>query len=49
MIGFADREPSLPPRSLADMVGGLAGFAAVLAALRARDQGGQGTQMVCGL
>ena len=43
MTGFADREPLLPPLALADMIAGLAGYGAVLAALRARDQGfGQG-------
>lgn len=39
MTGFADREPLLPPLALADMIAGLAGYGAVLAALRARDQG----------
>ena len=39
MNGFADREPLLPPLALADMIAGLAGYGAVLAALRARDQG----------
>ncbi|MYA89319.1 MAG: CoA transferase, partial [Boseongicola sp. SB0662_bin_57] len=34
MTGFADREPLLPPLALADMIAGLAGFGAVLAALR---------------
>ena len=38
MTGFADREPLLPPLALADMIAGLAGYGAVLAALRARDQ-----------
>jgi len=37
MNGFADREPLLPPLALADMIAGLAGFGAVMAALRARD------------
>ena len=39
MTGFADREPLLPPLALADMIAGLAGYGAVLAALRSRDQG----------
>ena len=39
MNGFADREPLLPPLALADMIAGLAGYGAVLAALRAKDQG----------
>ena len=39
MTGFPDREPLLPPLALADMVAGLAGYGAVLAALRARDRG----------
>ncbi|MEX0339941.1 MAG: CaiB/BaiF CoA transferase family protein [Arenibacterium sp.] len=39
MTGFPDREPLLPPLALADMIAGLAGFGAVLAALRARDNG----------
>ena len=39
MNGFADREPLLPPLALADMIAGIAGYGAVLAALRARDQG----------
>ncbi len=34
--GFADREPVLPPLALADMVAGLSGAMAALAALRAR-------------
>ena len=39
MNSFADREPLLPPLALADMIAGIAGYGAVLAALRARDQG----------
>lgn len=39
MTGFEDREPLLPPLALADMIAGLAGYGAVLAALRARDRG----------
>lgn len=38
MNGFADREPLLPPLALADMIAGLAGFGAVMAALRVREQ-----------
>lgn len=44
MNGFADREPVLPPLSMADMVAGTYGAFAVLAALRAvesEDAGGQ--------
>jgi len=40
--GFPDREPVLPPLALADMIAGLYGAFAVMAALRARDRGGQG-------
>lgn len=40
--GFADRAPLLPPLSLADMIAGVYGAAAVLAALHARPaKGGQ--------
>ncbi|MGH3412071.1 MAG: CaiB/BaiF CoA transferase family protein [Marmoricola sp.] len=39
MNGFADREPVLPPLSLADMVAGTFGAFAVLTALRAGAQG----------
>ena len=46
MSGFPDREPLLPPLALADMIAGLAGFGAVLAALRARDAGRHGGQVV---
>lgn len=46
MTGFADREPLLPPLALADMIAGLAGFGAVLAALRAREQGQARGQVV---
>ncbi len=46
MTGFADHEPLLPPLALADMIAGLAGFGAVLAALRARDQGQANGQVV---
>jgi crotonobetainyl-CoA:carnitine CoA-transferase CaiB-like acyl-CoA transferase len=37
--GFPDREPVLPPFALADMVAGLYGAFATLAALRAREHG----------
>jgi crotonobetainyl-CoA:carnitine CoA-transferase CaiB-like acyl-CoA transferase len=37
--GFADREPVLPPFALADMLAGLYGAFATLAALRARERG----------
>ena len=37
--GFPDREPVLPPLALADMISGLTGGMATLAALRARDSG----------
>jgi crotonobetainyl-CoA:carnitine CoA-transferase CaiB-like acyl-CoA transferase len=37
--GFPDREPVLPPFALADMLAGLYGAFAVLAALRAREHG----------
>ncbi|MEM1049689.1 MAG: CaiB/BaiF CoA-transferase family protein [Pseudomonadota bacterium] len=46
MTGFPDREPLLPPLALADMIAGLAGFGAVLAALRARDNGQAKGQVV---
>ncbi|MEM6987857.1 MAG: CaiB/BaiF CoA-transferase family protein [Pseudomonadota bacterium] len=46
MTGFPDREPLLPPLALADMIAGLAGFGAVLAALRARDSGQSQGQVV---
>jgi crotonobetainyl-CoA:carnitine CoA-transferase CaiB-like acyl-CoA transferase len=36
--GFADREPVLPPMALADMLAGLYGAFAVVAALRARER-----------
>jgi len=44
--GFADREPVLPPLALADMIAGLYGAFAVVTALRARDHGGGGGQVV---
>jgi crotonobetainyl-CoA:carnitine CoA-transferase CaiB-like acyl-CoA transferase len=37
--GFPDREPVLPPLALADMISGITGAMATLAALRARDTG----------
>jgi crotonobetainyl-CoA:carnitine CoA-transferase CaiB-like acyl-CoA transferase len=37
--GFPDREPVLPPLALADMIAGLYGAFATMAALRARDNG----------
>jgi len=46
MTGYPDREPLLPPLALADMIAGLAGYGAVLAALRARDQGTARGQIV---
>ena len=46
MTGFADREPLLPPLALADMIAGLSGFGAVLAALRARDHRDQPGQII---
>jgi crotonobetainyl-CoA:carnitine CoA-transferase CaiB-like acyl-CoA transferase len=43
MNGFEDREPVLPPLSMADMVAGLYGAMSTLVALRHREvQGGQG-------
>ncbi len=40
--GFPDREPLLPPLALADMIAGLAGAFATLAAVRAAEAGGRG-------
>src|SRR5262249_33691476 len=40
--GFPDREPVLPPLSLADMVAGLQGAFATMAALHARARDGRG-------
>ncbi|TSJ60147.1 CoA transferase [Starkeya sp. 3C] len=39
MNGHADKPPTLPPLAMADMVAGLYGTAAILAALRAVEQG----------
>jgi crotonobetainyl-CoA:carnitine CoA-transferase CaiB-like acyl-CoA transferase len=39
MNGHADKPPTLPPLALADMISGLYGAAAILAALRAVEQG----------
>ncbi len=44
--GFADREPVLPPLALADMVAGLAGAMATLAAVRAVEVNGGAGQVV---
>jgi len=46
MNGFGDREPVLPPLSLADMVSGTYGAFAVLTALRARDEGHRDGQVI---
>ncbi|MGA9893825.1 MAG: CoA transferase [Xanthobacteraceae bacterium] len=46
MNGHADKPPTLPPLALADMISGLYGAAAVLAALRAVEQGGAGGQVI---
>jgi crotonobetainyl-CoA:carnitine CoA-transferase CaiB-like acyl-CoA transferase len=48
MNGFADREPVLPPNSLADMVAGTYGAFAVVAALR-QSEGRAGTGQVMDL
>jgi crotonobetainyl-CoA:carnitine CoA-transferase CaiB-like acyl-CoA transferase len=42
MNGHADKPPTLPPLALADMIAGLYGAAAVLAALRRVEAGGEG-------
>nr|WP_042671634.1 CoA transferase [Methylobacterium sp. B34] len=42
MNGHADKPPTLPPLALADMIAGLYGAAAALAALRAVERGGAG-------
>ncbi|MCK0206699.1 CoA transferase [Starkeya koreensis] len=46
MNGHADKPPTLPPLAMADMVAGLYGAAAVLAALRAVEQGGAPGQVL---
>ncbi|WP_029352175.1 CoA transferase [Bosea sp. 117] len=46
MNGHADKPPTLPPLAMADMVAGLYGTAAVLAALRAVEQGGARGQVL---
>jgi crotonobetainyl-CoA:carnitine CoA-transferase CaiB-like acyl-CoA transferase len=46
MNGHADKPPTLPPLALADMISGLYGAAAVLAALRAVEQGGTPGQVI---
>jgi len=46
MNGHPDKPPTLPPLALADMISGLYGAAAVLAALRAVEQGGAGGQVI---
>jgi crotonobetainyl-CoA:carnitine CoA-transferase CaiB-like acyl-CoA transferase len=46
MNGHADKPPTLPPLALADMISGLYGAAAVLAALRAVEQGGAPGQVI---
>jgi crotonobetainyl-CoA:carnitine CoA-transferase CaiB-like acyl-CoA transferase len=46
MNGFPDREPVLPPNSLADSVAGFAGAMATLAAVRAVEVGGGKGQVV---
>ncbi|MCZ4093373.1 CaiB/BaiF CoA transferase family protein [Sinorhizobium psoraleae] len=42
MLGFADRPPTLPPIPMADMITGIYGAFAALAALRHRDETGEG-------
>jgi crotonobetainyl-CoA:carnitine CoA-transferase CaiB-like acyl-CoA transferase len=44
--GFPDREPVLPPLALADMVAGLYGAFATVTALRARERGQAGGQVI---
>jgi crotonobetainyl-CoA:carnitine CoA-transferase CaiB-like acyl-CoA transferase len=46
MNGHADKPPTLPPLALADMISGLYGAAAVLAALRGAEQGGGKGQVI---
>src|SRR5215468_4440917 len=44
--GFPDREPVLPPLALADMIAGLYGAFATVTALRARERGAAGGQVI---
>ena len=44
--GFPDREPVLPPLALADMIAGLYGAFATVTALRARERGESGGQVI---
>jgi crotonobetainyl-CoA:carnitine CoA-transferase CaiB-like acyl-CoA transferase len=46
MNGHADKPPTLPPLALADMISGLYGAAAILAALRAVEQGRAAGQII---
>jgi crotonobetainyl-CoA:carnitine CoA-transferase CaiB-like acyl-CoA transferase len=46
MNGHADKPPTLPPLALADMISGLYGAAAVLAALRGAEQDGGKGQVI---
>ncbi len=46
MTGFEDKPPLLPAMALADMIAGIAGFGAALAALRARERGQARGQVV---
>lgn len=46
MNGHADKPPTLPPLALADMIAGLYGAAAILAALRAVERGGAAGQVI---
>jgi crotonobetainyl-CoA:carnitine CoA-transferase CaiB-like acyl-CoA transferase len=46
MNGHADKPPTLPPLALADMISGLYGAAAVLAALRGVEQNGAPGQVI---
>jgi len=44
--GYADGDPLLPPLALADMIAGLSGAFAVVSALRAKEIGGRGGQVI---
>lgn len=46
MNGHADKPPTLPPLALADMISGLYGATAVLAALRSVEKGGAAGQVI---